>query len=119
MLDRLRRNPNAILAALAVGGLSYAVSQTMLIPSLPDIEASFGASPSETVTNILENQPTPLTKLSPERPTQLEHIVGRLTAKRADERYETARALLDDLAMVTVKLRDGRRSLFGRLFREK
>ena len=27
-----------------------------------------GASPSETVTNILENQPTPLTKLSPERP---------------------------------------------------
>ena len=50
MLDRLRRNPNAILAALAVGGLSYAVSQTMLIPSLPDIEASFGASPSETTT---------------------------------------------------------------------
>src|SRR4029077_16114835 len=48
------------------------------------------ASPSETVTNILENQPTPLTKLSPERPAQLEQIVSRLTAKRADERYGTA-----------------------------
>jgi serine/threonine protein kinase len=78
-----------------------------------------GASPSETVTNILENQPTPLTKLSPERPIQLEQIVGRLTAKRADERYETARALLDDLAALTEKLRDGRRGLLGRLFREK
>jgi serine/threonine protein kinase len=79
-----------------------------------------GASPSETVTNILENQPTPLTKLSPERPTQLEQIVGRLTAKRADERYETARALLEDLTLVTEKLRDGRRKrFFGRLFPDR
>jgi serine/threonine protein kinase len=79
-----------------------------------------GASPSETVTNILENQPTPLMKLSPERPAQLDQIVSRLTAKRADERYETARALLDDLTMVTEKLRDGRRKrFFGRLFPDR
>src|SRR5262249_32891167 len=76
-----------------------------------------GGSPSETVTNILENQPTPLTKLSPDRPVQLEQIVGRLTAKRAEERYETAHALLEDLTQMIEKLRDGRRKGFlGRLF---
>jgi serine/threonine protein kinase len=79
-----------------------------------------GASPSETVTNILENQPTPLTSLSPERPVQLEQVINRLIAKRADERYETARALLDDLGSLSDKLRDGRRpGLLSRLFREK
>jgi serine/threonine protein kinase len=79
-----------------------------------------GASPSETVTNILENQPTPLRKLSPERPAQLEDIVAHLTAKRADERYETAHALLDDLAAITEKLRDGRRRrFFDRLFPDR
>ena len=79
-----------------------------------------GASPSETVTNILENQPTPINKLSPDRPAQLDQIVGRLTAKRADERYETARALLDDLTLVTEKLRDGRRRrFFERLFPDR
>jgi len=79
-----------------------------------------GASPSETVTNILENQPTPLTKLSPERPVQLDQIVGRLTAKRADDRYDTARALLDDLNGLTEKLRDGRRRrFFDRLFPDR
>jgi non-specific serine/threonine protein kinase len=78
-----------------------------------------GTSPSETVTNILENQPTPLTKLSPDRPLQLEQIVGRLTAKRADDRYHTAHTVLADLSGLSEKLRDGRRGLFGRLFRER
>jgi serine/threonine protein kinase len=79
-----------------------------------------GASPSETVTNILEHQPTALTKLSPDRPLQLEQMINRLTAKRADERYETARSLLDDLGGLSERLRDGRRpGLLSRLFREK
>jgi serine/threonine protein kinase len=79
-----------------------------------------GASPSETVTNILENEPAPLTKLSPERPAQLQQMVDRLTAKRAEERYESARALLDDISVLTEKLRDGRRRrFFDRLFPER
>ena len=79
-----------------------------------------GSSPSETVTNILENEPTPLTKLSPERPAQLQQMVDRLTAKRAEERYESARALLDDISVLTEKLRDGRRRrFFDRLFPER
>jgi non-specific serine/threonine protein kinase len=79
-----------------------------------------GASPSETVTNILENQPTPLTKLSPDRPAPLQQMVDRLTAKRAEDRYESARALLDEISVLTEKLRDGRRRrFFDRLFPER
>jgi len=79
-----------------------------------------GASPSETVTNILENEPAPLTKLAPGRPVQLEQIVTRLTAKRADERYQSARGVLDDLAILSEKIRGGRRAgLFRRFFSEK
>ena len=44
-----------------------------------------GESPSETVTNILDKNPIPLTKLSPGRPIQLERIVHRLLAKRAED----------------------------------
>jgi serine/threonine protein kinase len=56
-----------------------------------------GSSPGETVTNILEKQPTPLTKLSPERPKHLEQIVGRLLIKEPDRRYQSAEALKNDL----------------------
>ena len=70
-----------------------------------------GASPSETVTNILENDPTPLTKLSPERPLQLERIVNQLLAKPAEDRYQSAEALR--LALAAVRQRP---SLWQRLF---
>ena len=49
-----------------------------------------GASPSDTVTNILEHAPIPLTQLSPDRPAHLEQVVNRLLAKSAEERYQTA-----------------------------
>ena len=41
-----RGNPNFIFGALAVAACTYAVSQTMLIPSLPDIEAAVHSTPS-------------------------------------------------------------------------
>ena len=76
-----------------------------------------GATPAETVTNILEHAATPLTKLSPERPEQLEQIVTRLTARHADARYQSARGVLADLAALNEKLRGGRRRrFFDRLF---
>ena len=56
-----------------------------------------GASPAETVTNILERNPVPATRLSPDRPTQLDRIVEKLVAKRADDRYASATALCADL----------------------
>jgi serine/threonine protein kinase len=72
-----------------------------------------GASPSETVTNILENHPTPLVTLSPDRPVDLERIVSRLLAKAADGRYQSAAELREDLRSVTAQPGLWRR-LFGR-----
>ena len=61
-----------------------------------------GASPYETVTNILEKNPVPITDLAPERAAALGIVVKRLLAKNVEQRYESAAALADDLsAMVT------------------
>jgi serine/threonine protein kinase len=77
-----------------------------------------GASPGETVTNILEKQPTPLTKLSPDRPKALEQIVGRLLIKEADRRYQSAEALKNDLlTLANGPTSNPLRRLFGRLRR--
>jgi serine/threonine protein kinase len=70
-----------------------------------------GESPIETVTNILEKDPIPLTKLSPRRPIQLERIVNRLLAKRAEDRYQSAEELRVTLAAV-------RPGIWQRLFGE-
>ncbi len=76
-----------------------------------------GASPSETVTNVLEKEPEPLTKLSPNRPARLERMVDRLLRKRADERYQSASALREDLTSLARKLSSPSVArLFGRLF---
>jgi serine/threonine protein kinase len=77
-----------------------------------------GSSPGETITNILEKQPTPLTKLSPERPKALEQIVGRLLIKEADRRYQSAEALKNDLlTLANGPASNPFRRLFGRLRR--
>ena len=57
-----------------------------------------GASPSETVTNILENVQVPLTTLSSDRPKELERIVDKLLAKQPERRYESANELQHDLS---------------------
>jgi eukaryotic-like serine/threonine-protein kinase len=57
-----------------------------------------GASPSETVTNVLDKTPEPLTRLSPQKPVHLERIVRRLLAKRADDRYQSAAELRQELS---------------------
>jgi len=72
-----------------------------------------GASPGETVTNILEKDPVPLTKLAPARPPHMQKIVAKLLAKRADERYESAAKLTEDL----MKLAQRHSTAIGRLRR--
>jgi eukaryotic-like serine/threonine-protein kinase len=75
-----------------------------------------GASPGETVTNILEKDFTPLTALSPQHPAGLDDVVARLVAKRADDRYQSAAQLRVDLVALrerTGSSRVGR--VFGRL----
>jgi eukaryotic-like serine/threonine-protein kinase len=59
-----------------------------------------GESPLETVENILDKKPIPLTKLSPSRPIQLERIVNRLLAKSAEDRYQSAEELRATLVAV-------------------
>jgi serine/threonine protein kinase len=49
-----------------------------------------GASPSETVSNVLDKDPVPLTNLSPQHPKSLEQLVQRLLAKKAANRYPNA-----------------------------
>jgi serine/threonine protein kinase len=56
-----------------------------------------GASPSETVANILDKTPAPLTSVAPQHPKALETVVHRLLAKQAGDRYENATALMADL----------------------
>ena len=46
---------------------------------------------------ILNRQPPPLRELCPDVPAALERIIGRLLAKDPDARYQTAKALLDEL----------------------
>jgi serine/threonine protein kinase len=74
-----------------------------------------GASPSETVSNVLDKDPEPLTTYAPaHRP--LEPIVQRLLAKRASERFESAEALTLALTPLTSRrLTVGQR--VARLFR--
>jgi eukaryotic-like serine/threonine-protein kinase len=55
------------------------------------------ASPAETVTNILEKEPAPVTSLSPNRSGQLGRIINKLLAKNADDRYSSASELCAEL----------------------
>jgi len=60
-----------------------------------------GASPSETVGNVLDRDPAPLTNLAPHHHKGLEQIVQRLLAKRASDRYATASELSAALSTLT------------------
>jgi serine/threonine protein kinase len=59
------------------------------------------ATPFDTVTNILEKRPIPLTELAPRRPAALGGIVARLLSKPLDERYQSAEELSADLGALT------------------
>jgi serine/threonine protein kinase len=56
-----------------------------------------GASPSETVSNVLDKDPDPLSSLAPQHKL-LEPVVHRLLAKRASDRYPSAASLITALA---------------------
>jgi len=72
-----------------------------------------GASPSETVSNVLDKDPVPLTKLAPRHPKALEAIVHRLLAKKASERYPSALELSGALAaLVAPPFKERLRRLF-------
>jgi serine/threonine protein kinase len=60
-----------------------------------------GASPSDTVSNVLDQVPVLITSLAPRHPKSLDAVVRRLLAKRAGDRYPTAIELSSALLNVT------------------
>jgi len=73
-----------------------------------------GASPSETVSNVLDKDPDPLTTLAPQHKA-LEPVVHRLLAKRASDRYSSVSELvgaLEPLAAPHLTLGERFRRLF-------
>jgi serine/threonine protein kinase len=74
-------------------------------------------SPSETVSNVLDKDPVPLTTLAPQHPKGLQSIVHRLLAKRASDRYTSASELIEALQPLSAPhgiLGSHLRRLFGR-----
>ncbi len=63
-----------------------------------------GETPTETISLILQREPAPLTRWTPEVPAELERIVSKALTKNRDERYQTARDLLIDLRNLKRKL---------------
>jgi serine/threonine protein kinase len=63
-----------------------------------------GTSPSETVTNVLDHDPVPLSQLAPRHPAALERLVNRLLAKQAHDRHASAADLRDELTTLTDQL---------------
>lgn len=55
--------------------------------------------------SLLHQEPEPLTSASPGTPKELEHIVMRALAKKADERYQTMEELQQDLKAVAEGLK--------------
>ncbi len=57
-----------------------------------------GATSAHTIVEILEKEPPPLAEVGPAgMPEELQHIVGKSLAKDPDERYQTAKEMMDDL----------------------
>lgn len=56
-----------------------------------------GATMADVMAAVLSKEPEPLTDFAPEMPLQLESIINRALRKNPDERYQTAKELLNDL----------------------
>ena len=64
--------------------------------------------PLELVHHHLTRLPTPLCDVAPHVPEQVSSIVGRLLAKSAEDRYQSASAVADDLERAASELRESR-----------
>lgn len=73
-----------------------------------------GPSPSETVSNVLDKDPVPLTTLASQHPKSLGTLVQRLLAKRASDRFTSAEELTR--ALTTLRPQEPRTG-WQRLFR--
>jgi eukaryotic-like serine/threonine-protein kinase len=56
-----------------------------------------GSHPRQIIDSILSVEPSPVSHLNPETPQVLEWIVGKALVKDREDRYQTAREMLNDL----------------------
>jgi TolB-like protein/Tfp pilus assembly protein PilF len=56
-----------------------------------------GATPTDVIISILQQEPAPLARYAPEVPRELEQVVAKALCKNPEDRYQTARELLLDL----------------------
>jgi serine/threonine protein kinase/tetratricopeptide (TPR) repeat protein len=57
-----------------------------------------GSTPTETITEIVRSEPTPVSELSPVSPPELDRIIRKCMEKDAARRYQSARELAVDLS---------------------
>lgn len=63
-----------------------------------------GLTISDMIVSVLEREPPPLTRLSPEASGEIERIAGKALRKNSEERYQTAKDLALDLKNLGQKL---------------
>ena len=63
-----------------------------------------GKTTSDVLAALLEREPPPLAASRPEAPAELQRIVRRALAKPIEERYQTAREMIDDLLRLKQEL---------------
>jgi len=63
-----------------------------------------GATTSDLIVSILEREPPPLARLSPDVPPELQRIITKALRKERGERYQTAESLLSDLKCLKQEL---------------
>ncbi len=63
-----------------------------------------GQTTTTVLSSILQNAPQPIRRTMPDAPEELEWVVIKLLAKERDERYQTARELLNDLKRLRHRL---------------
>jgi len=63
-----------------------------------------GETPTETISLILQREAAPLTRFSPNVPTELERIVNKALTKDREDRYQTMKDFLIDLRALKRKI---------------
>jgi len=63
-----------------------------------------GKTRSDLIVALLERDPPPLARFAPQAPAELERLVMKALAKDREERYQTAKDLLNDLKRLKQKL---------------
>ena len=63
-----------------------------------------GETIADVIASLLSNQPPPLSKNRPEVPAKFESIIGKALRKRREQRYQTAKELMDDLTRLKHQL---------------